>query len=98
MDYINPLEQNKRQREEEHSQWESQAKRTCTEMVSCIEVKCDVMMDSQMDPWDTQQVGHQNGASPNHRIAAMVLGTTQQPCPRCMAGEPGHINHIMQRY
>ncbi|KAG7324887.1 hypothetical protein KOW79_011203 [Hemibagrus wyckioides] len=98
MDYINPLEQNKRQREEEHSQWECQAKRACTELVRCIEVKCDVMMDSPMDSWDTPQVDHQNGASPNQHITTMVLGATQQPCPRCMAGEPGHINHIMQRY
>lgn len=49
-------------------------------MVRCIEVKCDVMMDSQMDPWDTQQDGHQNGASPNHRIAAMVRMSTSAAC------------------
>lgn len=25
-------------------------------------------------------------------------GSGPQCCPRCLAGEPGHINHIMQRY
>ncbi|XP_017338125.1 uncharacterized protein si:ch211-221j21.3 [Ictalurus punctatus] len=98
MDYVNPLVQNKRQREEEHSQWDCQPKRACTGLGRCIEVRCDVVMDSPMDSWDTPQVGHQNSANANHHVTTMVLGTAQQSCPRCMAGEPGHINHIMQRY
>ncbi|KAF5907461.1 uncharacterized protein DAT39_002884 [Clarias magur] len=88
MECASALVQNKRQREEEHSQWHCQSKRACTGLGNCIEVRCDVVMDSPMDSWDTPQVGHQNGTSANHHITTMVLDTAQQSCPRCMAGEP----------
>ncbi|XP_046708896.1 uncharacterized protein si:ch211-221j21.3 [Silurus meridionalis] len=95
MDCVRTLVQNKRQREEEqHCQWDSQAKKACTGLESCIEVRCDVVMDSPMDSWDT----HQNGANANAHLTRMGFVAAQQPCPRCMAGEPGHINHIMQGY
>lgn len=98
MDYINPIQQHKRQRDEEHSQWEyhSQTKRVCLDLVRFTQVKCDVLTDSPVDPWDTLQISNRNGTSTNNHTR--VVNTIQQCCPRCMAGESGHINHIMQRY
>ncbi|XP_072523626.1 uncharacterized protein [Salminus brasiliensis] len=108
MDYISPLLQNKRGREGDQEEWDFQAKRVCNGLQSCVQVEYGTLTESPMDTWEAQQVIPLKDtiSSNNHhhqvQVHAQVLeaqnGSASQCCPRCMAGEPGHINHIMQRY
>lgn len=77
-----------------------QAKRLCNGFGSCGQVEYGAVVDSPMDTRENQQQGLQNCNSlRNHHAQNMVYtaqaGVYPQMCPRCMAGEPGHINHIM---
>ncbi|XP_038846618.1 uncharacterized protein si:ch211-221j21.3 [Salvelinus namaycush] len=102
MEYMTPL-QNKRRHEGDLQNWKDcQAKRLCNGVGVCIQVEHGGMVtDSAMDTWDAsmQQQGVPNsnsGVSINHPASNMVYAVQgSQRCNRCLAGEPGHINHIM---
>ncbi|KAL7869549.1 hypothetical protein AOLI_G00135370 [Acnodon oligacanthus] len=100
--YVSPLLQNKRGREGDEEEWDFQPKRVCNGLEGCVQVEYDALTESPMDSWETQQVNPLKDTVNNHQMSTKVLaaqnGNAQQCCPRCMAGEPGHINHIMQRY
>ncbi|XP_030058829.1 uncharacterized protein C10orf143 homolog [Microcaecilia unicolor] len=63
--------------------------------------------DCHIDNWDMQHFPQQsvstNDGIPEHMRESQSYGIFQntesrglvQPCPRCIAGESGHINHIM---
>ncbi|XP_045557075.1 uncharacterized protein isoform X1 [Salmo salar] len=77
-------------------------KRLCNRVGVCIQVEHGGMVtDSAMDTWDAsmqqQSVPNSNsGVSINHPASNMVYAVQgSQRCNRCLAGEPGHINHIM---
>ncbi|KAA0724923.1 hypothetical protein E1301_Tti014795 [Triplophysa tibetana] len=100
MDYINPM-QNKRRRSGEMEQWLKQSKRLCSGLGGCGQVEYSGVMEAPMDTWNPPNQGPQNGHGANGHVPGMqVLGApgrgAGQFCPRCMAGEPGHINHIMR--
>ncbi|XP_065118636.1 uncharacterized protein [Paramisgurnus dabryanus] len=100
MDCINPM-QKKRRHSEEVEQWLKQSKRLCNGLGGCGPVEYNGVIDTPMDTWDPPNHGTQNGHGANGYVPGMqVLGASGrgagQICPRCMAGEPGHINHIMK--
>ncbi|XP_034148781.1 uncharacterized protein si:ch211-221j21.3 [Esox lucius] len=105
MECMTPL-QKKRSHEGDLPTWNNcQAKRLCNGVASCIQVEYGAGTDCAMDTWDTsmQQQGfpnRNNGVAVNHpasnmMVSAVLGGDPLQRCPRCMAGEPGHMNHIM---
>ncbi|KAJ8404852.1 hypothetical protein AAFF_G00332390 [Aldrovandia affinis] len=100
MDYMITL-QNKRGREYlEDREHFHPAKRLCNGPGSCGQIEFAAVVESPMDTWENQKQGLQNGNTVlNHHDPNMVhtaqAGASPQMCPRCMAGESGHINHIM---
>ncbi|XP_066522605.1 uncharacterized protein si:ch211-221j21.3 [Hoplias malabaricus] len=102
MDYVSALLHNKRGREGDHEAWDYQPKRVCNGLESCVQIECGALTASPMDTWETQQVSllKDNNISQHASSKGLAAqnGGAQQCCPRCMAGESGHINHIMQRY
>ncbi|XP_067286320.1 uncharacterized protein si:ch211-221j21.3 isoform X2 [Pseudorasbora parva] len=98
MDCISPM-QNKRRRSGEIEQWLNQAKRQCNGLGGRGHVEYGVVVvDTPMETGDAPHHSPQNGHSasvPGMVLPAPVRGAGQH-CPRCMAGEPGHINHIMR--
>lgn len=110
MDYMSALLQNKRGREGDPEDWGfNPNKRVCNGLESCVQAEYGALTESPMDTWEIQQVSHLKDTTTtiinnnNHlQVHAKVLeaqnGSGPQCCPRCLAGEPGHINHIMQRY
>ncbi|XP_051968579.1 uncharacterized protein C10orf143-like isoform X3 [Xyrauchen texanus] len=100
MDCISPM-QNKRRRSGELEQWHTESKRLCSRLGGCDQVEYGAVMDTPMDTWDPPNHSPQNGHGGNGHVPSMqVLAApgrgAGQGCPRCMAGEPGHINHIMR--
>ncbi|XP_063076925.1 uncharacterized protein C10orf143 [Engraulis encrasicolus] len=92
---------NKRRLEEEHGNWECQPKRLCGGLVGCGHIEYGAVADCQcpMDTWEIQpQVVPPNG-NRGTKVAPDMSAQGNRPaaqcCPRCMAGESGHINHIM---
>ncbi|KAI1886992.1 hypothetical protein AGOR_G00201460 [Albula goreensis] len=76
------------------------AKRLCNGFGNHGQVEYGAVAESPMETWENQQQGFQNvNAVMNHHDPNMVYaaqaGASPQMCPRCMAGESGHINHIM---
>ncbi|XP_048026217.1 uncharacterized protein si:ch211-221j21.3 isoform X2 [Megalobrama amblycephala] len=73
-------------------------KRPCSGLGGRGHVEYGVVVDTPMDTWDAPNHSPQNGHSAS--VPGMVLPApgrgAGQHCPRCMAGEPGHINHIMR--
>ncbi|XP_014071758.1 uncharacterized protein [Salmo salar] len=105
MEYMTPL-QKKRRHEGDLQPWrDCQAKRLCNRVGVCVQVEHGGMVtDSAMDTWDAsmqqQSVPNSNsGVGINHPASNMVYAVHavqgSQRCNRCLAGEPGHINHIM---
>ncbi|XP_028825930.1 uncharacterized protein C10orf143 homolog [Denticeps clupeoides] len=96
MDCVSTPLQSKRRREE-GTVWECEAKRARTGTNGCTQVGCGAVAEVAMVTWDTRhQQGFQNGPRrlPNDAGLPEGRGPGQQ-CVRCMAGESGHINHIM---
>ncbi|KAL0964769.1 hypothetical protein UPYG_G00328650 [Umbra pygmaea] len=104
MEYMSLL-QKKRRHEEDLPTWRNcQAKKLCDGVSGCVQHNYDVVTDIAMETWDTsmQQSGPPNS---NHVVTithpASAMGSIVQSshplqrCKRCMAGEPGHMNHIM---
>ncbi|XP_043109095.1 uncharacterized protein si:ch211-221j21.3 isoform X2 [Puntigrus tetrazona] len=97
MDCISPM-QNKRRHSGDLEQRHNQSKRLCNGLGGCGRVEYGAVMETPMDTWDGQNHSPQNGHSasvPGTVLPAPGRGAGQH-CPRCMAGEPGHINHIMR--
>ncbi|KAG5262338.1 hypothetical protein AALO_G00274100 [Alosa alosa] len=97
MEYITPLH-NKRRHEEEHGNWECQPKRLCSGVVHCRNIEYGAVGESPMDTWEIQQQVLPNENRGNEVVPVMSTPqgrSSAQCCPRCMAGESGHINHIM---
>ncbi|XP_050979654.1 uncharacterized protein C10orf143 isoform X1 [Labeo rohita] len=93
MDCIRTM-QNKRRHSGELEQWQNQTKRQCNGLGGCGQV-----MDTPMDTWDAQNHSPQNGHNtsvPGMQVLPAPGRGAGQHCPRCMAGEPGHISHIMR--
>ncbi|XP_048026218.1 uncharacterized protein C10orf143 homolog [Chanodichthys erythropterus] len=98
MDCISSM-QNKRRRSGEFEQWHNQAKRPCSGLGGRGHVEYGVVVDTPMDTWDAPNHSPQNGHSasvPGMQVLPAPGRGAGQHCPRCMAGEPGHINHIMR--
>lgn len=72
------------------------------DIVCCLSKKCP------MDYWDMEEDLKQkrpmdlfNSQIMKENPNSMIFPdnetvTTAQPCPRCIAGEPGHLGHIMR--
>lgn len=98
MDCISPM-QNKRRHSGELEQRHNQPKRLCNGLGGCGRVENGAVMEAPMDTWDSQNHSPQNEQSasvPGMQVLPAPGRGAGQYCPRCMAGEPGHINHIMR--
>ncbi|XP_073774972.1 uncharacterized protein si:ch211-221j21.3 isoform X1 [Danio rerio] len=98
MDCISPM-QNKRRHSGELEQWHNQPKRQCNGLGGCGQLEYSVVVDTPMDTWDAPNHSSQNGHSANVPVMQVLNAPGRaagQHCSRCMAGEPGHINHIMR--
>ncbi|TRY99164.1 hypothetical protein DNTS_030567 [Danionella cerebrum] len=76
----------------------NQPKRLCNGLGGCAKAENGMVIDSPMDTWDAQNHSTHNrhGASvPGMVLPSLGQAGRGQLCLRCMAGEPGHINHIM---
>ncbi|XP_039521280.1 uncharacterized protein C10orf143 isoform X3 [Pimephales promelas] len=98
MDCISPTKNKRRLGGGEYEHLHTQTKRLCNGLGGSGHVECGVVVDTPMDTWDAPNHNPQNGHNAN--VPGMVLPApgrgAGQHCPRCMAGEPGHINHIMR--
>ncbi|XP_077056342.1 uncharacterized protein LOC143709657 isoform X2 [Siphateles boraxobius] len=99
MDCISTM-QNKRRHGGEYEQLHKQAKRLCNGLGGSEHVEYGVVVvDTPMDTWDAPNHSPQNGHNanvPGMQVLPAPGRGAGQYCPRCMAGEPGHINHIMR--
>ncbi|KAK6487340.1 hypothetical protein HHUSO_G8490 [Huso huso] len=100
--------QNKRRHEvEDLGEWENlnqPTKRFCGGLESCIQfdnaAANDQLGECPMDTWNMQQPvsSHDPRSKTANQHSSMVYANgsgSVQPCLRCMAGESGHINHIV---
>ncbi|XP_066549591.1 uncharacterized protein C10orf143 [Amia ocellicauda] len=102
--------QNKRRHELELENWQhlNPAKRFCGALGRCEQFENGAVAESPMETWDPQQPGLPQDpcvnspasltftASQSHDMNTVSqCGGLAQPCVRCLAGESGHINHIM---
>ncbi|XP_076855553.1 uncharacterized protein LOC143510264 isoform X2 [Brachyhypopomus gauderio] len=97
-DYVTPLLQNKRRGEEDYVRWECQSKRMCPGLGRSVQVEYGAVTARQVDTREPPLVRPPNHSSTAHHITTPGGSVQLQRCSRCLAGEPGHINHIMQRY
>ncbi|KAG7492561.1 hypothetical protein MATL_G00016640 [Megalops atlanticus] len=99
MDYMISVQNKRRLEDLENLAHFHQNKRLCNGLASCSQVECGAVGESPMDTWEIQQQGLQkSNAVASHHETNLVYtpqGVTSQFCPRCMAGESGHIKHIM---
>ncbi|KAK6482224.1 hypothetical protein HHUSO_G16828 [Huso huso] len=97
--------QNKRRHDEveELGKWENfnqPTKRVCGGLESCIQFANDQLGECPMDTLNMQQPVSSNDprskTANQHSSMVYTNGSgSVPPCLRCMAGESGHINHIM---
>ncbi|XP_041749246.2 uncharacterized protein si:ch211-221j21.3 [Coregonus clupeaformis] len=94
MEYMTPLQKKRRHQGDLQNWKDCQAKRLCNGVGVYIQVEHGaIVTDSGMDA-SMQQQSVPN--SINHPASNMVYAVQgSQCCNRCLAGEPGHINHIM---
>ncbi|KAJ8013589.1 hypothetical protein DPEC_G00031340 [Dallia pectoralis] len=89
----------KRSHEGDLSTWNNcPSKRLCNGVAGAgdVQVEYGAGTDCAMETWDTRQPGYVAANNPAYNTVGTVLGGHPlQRCPRCMAGEPGHMNHIM---
>ncbi|XP_064418210.1 uncharacterized protein SI:CH211-221J21.3 isoform X2 [Latimeria chalumnae] len=83
--------------QEEGEQYTPTNKRFCSGLESCLSIQNGHMYshlnNSQTEPAGgsvLKSLGESPGLVINHERGDII-----QPCSRCMAGESGHINHIM---
>lgn len=97
MDFVSTFH-NKRRHEDEQENWGCQSKRLCTAVAGYGNIEYGAVGESPMDTWELQQHVLPNGNRGHEVVPAMSPPQDRasgQCCPRCMAGESGHINHIM---
>ncbi|XP_062330709.1 uncharacterized protein si:ch211-221j21.3 [Osmerus eperlanus] len=96
MEYMRAI-QKKRRHEGDLEKWNAcQAKRACDGVGDYAQVEYGAVADCPMDTWESAV--HQQGAPNGNGVLPLSDPTASRPpqcCPRCLAGEPGHINHIM---
>ncbi|XP_077786511.1 uncharacterized protein C10orf143 homolog isoform X3 [Podarcis muralis] len=106
---MNLVADRRRARPAELSMHEPERKRACrsSETIPQVISACHPQSKCAMDYWDMEQDFKQKDPAdffspqimkekPNSVIFPdNETRTTAQPCPRCIAGEPGHFGHIM---
>ncbi|XP_042172624.1 uncharacterized protein si:ch211-221j21.3 [Oncorhynchus tshawytscha] len=97
MEYMTAVQKKRRHEGDLQTRKDCQAKRLCNGVGVCVRVEHGGMVtDGAMDASMQQQGVPNSGVGINHPASNMVYAVQgSQCCNRCLAGEPGHINHIM---
>lgn len=101
MDYLVTL--HKRRLDEQPDSWgQPDKKRPCQRLDGCFENENDIYTQLNGSSLELQKHGQPAGtncsifAQPSiDQLSFMIQRDTLKPCPRCLAGESGHINHMI---